>query len=223
MVLLSASWSCSALVPVETIARRVFGAYGERRSISGVYGGEADPMPMMEMFDRGIQLRMGQCHVKRWIDDILPLVTGDDDPLGARTLGELCCRRVYGEGGARETTFAAGFAAVAGGLSGSSPASLNAFLFQYSTAVDRWNGAEQPRGLVALAVIGIALVEVFLRDAVERREDDVRPHVALVLGVDCRQIQFIHDVGYETGQVILEGKASELAGNDLVRQAYLGG
>ena len=31
-------------------------------------------MPMMEMFDRGIQLRMGQAHVKRWIDDILPLV-----------------------------------------------------------------------------------------------------------------------------------------------------
>jgi len=27
----------------------------------------------------------------------------------------------------------------------------------------------------------------------------------------------------ETGSVILEGQASELAGNDLVRQAYLGG
>ena len=33
-------------------------------SISGVYGGEVDPMPLMEMFDRGIQLRMGQCHVR---------------------------------------------------------------------------------------------------------------------------------------------------------------
>ena len=31
-------------------------------------------MPMMEMFDRGIQLRMGQAHVKRWIDDLMPLV-----------------------------------------------------------------------------------------------------------------------------------------------------
>ena len=51
-------------------------------SLSGVYGGEADPLPMMEMFDRGITMRMGQCHVKRWIDDILPLVTGDEDPLG---------------------------------------------------------------------------------------------------------------------------------------------
>jgi threonine dehydrogenase-like Zn-dependent dehydrogenase len=55
-------------------------------SLSGVYGGEVDPMPMMEMFDRGIQLRMGQCHVKRWIDDILPLVLDDADPLGTEDL-----------------------------------------------------------------------------------------------------------------------------------------
>ncbi len=51
-------------------------------SISGVYGGETDPMPMMEMFDRGIQMRMGQCHVKRWMDDILPVASADGDPLG---------------------------------------------------------------------------------------------------------------------------------------------
>ncbi|MFI7606146.1 zinc-dependent alcohol dehydrogenase [Micromonospora sp. NPDC049366] len=50
-------------------------------SLSGVYGGEQDPMPMMEMFDRGIQLRMGQCHVRRWVDEILPLLDRDDDPL----------------------------------------------------------------------------------------------------------------------------------------------
>jgi threonine dehydrogenase-like Zn-dependent dehydrogenase len=55
-------------------------------SVSGVYGGEADPMPMMEMFDRGIQLRMGQAHVKRWISEIMPLVTDDADPLGVREL-----------------------------------------------------------------------------------------------------------------------------------------
>ncbi|WP_422773646.1 zinc-dependent alcohol dehydrogenase [Plantactinospora sp. WMMC1484] len=55
-------------------------------SISGVYGGEVDPMPMMEMFDRGIQLRMGQCHVRRWIDEIMPLLSGDDDPLGVLDL-----------------------------------------------------------------------------------------------------------------------------------------
>ena len=50
-------------------------------SISGVYGGMADPMPMMTLFDKQIQLRMGQANVKRWVDDIIPLL-GDDDPLG---------------------------------------------------------------------------------------------------------------------------------------------
>ena len=55
-------------------------------SVSGVYGGEVDPMPMMEMFDRGVQMRMGQCHVKRWIDDIMPLVLDDADPLGTEDL-----------------------------------------------------------------------------------------------------------------------------------------
>ena len=55
-------------------------------SVSGVYGGEIDPMPMMEMFDRGIQMRMGQAHVRRWTDDILPLVQDENDPLGALDL-----------------------------------------------------------------------------------------------------------------------------------------
>ncbi|HEY2239658.1 MAG TPA: zinc-dependent alcohol dehydrogenase [Streptosporangiaceae bacterium] len=53
-------------------------------SISGVYGGEVDPMPMMEIFDRGAQLRMGQAHVKRWIDDLMPMVSDESDPLGLR-------------------------------------------------------------------------------------------------------------------------------------------
>jgi threonine dehydrogenase-like Zn-dependent dehydrogenase len=51
-------------------------------SISGVYGGQLDPIPMMDLFDKGLTLRMGQAHVRRWTDDILPLVTDDDDPLG---------------------------------------------------------------------------------------------------------------------------------------------
>jgi threonine dehydrogenase-like Zn-dependent dehydrogenase len=55
-------------------------------SISGVYGGQADPLPMLDLFDKGVTLRMGQAHVKRWIDDILPLLT-DDDPLGTGDLG----------------------------------------------------------------------------------------------------------------------------------------
>jgi threonine dehydrogenase-like Zn-dependent dehydrogenase len=50
-------------------------------SLSGVYGGAADPLPMMQMFDKQIQLRMGQANVKRWIDDIMPLLS-DDDVLG---------------------------------------------------------------------------------------------------------------------------------------------
>ncbi len=55
-------------------------------SVSGVYGGEKDPLPLMEMFDRGIQLRMGQAHVRRWTDDILPLLLDPVDPLGTLDL-----------------------------------------------------------------------------------------------------------------------------------------
>ncbi|HSK95867.1 MAG TPA: alcohol dehydrogenase catalytic domain-containing protein, partial [Euzebyales bacterium] len=42
-------------------------------SLSGVYGGMADPLPMMVLFDKQVQVRMGQANVKRWVDDILPL------------------------------------------------------------------------------------------------------------------------------------------------------
>ena len=51
-------------------------------SIIGVYSGAADPLPMFQIFDKGIQIRMGQAHVKRWVDDLMPYVTSDDDPLG---------------------------------------------------------------------------------------------------------------------------------------------
>jgi threonine dehydrogenase-like Zn-dependent dehydrogenase len=50
-------------------------------SIIGVYGGEMDPLPMLTLFDKQVQLRMGQANVRRWTDDILPLLT-DGDPLG---------------------------------------------------------------------------------------------------------------------------------------------
>ncbi len=50
-------------------------------SLIGVYGGMADPLPMLTIFDKQIQLRMGQANVRRWADQILPLL-GDDDPLG---------------------------------------------------------------------------------------------------------------------------------------------
>ncbi|MEV7807102.1 zinc-dependent alcohol dehydrogenase [Microbispora sp. NPDC088329] len=65
---------------IETVRR------GGTISISGVYGGMTDPMPMLRMFDKGITLRMGQAHVKRWVDDLMPLLTGDGDPLGVEDL-----------------------------------------------------------------------------------------------------------------------------------------
>ncbi|MFC8410187.1 zinc-dependent alcohol dehydrogenase [Arthrobacter sp. NPDC057259] len=55
-------------------------------SLSGVYGGEASPMPLMSIFDKQIQLRMGQCNVRRWTQDLLPLVEDDADPLGVMDL-----------------------------------------------------------------------------------------------------------------------------------------
>jgi threonine dehydrogenase-like Zn-dependent dehydrogenase len=47
-------------------------------SLSGVYGGTADPLPMLNIFDKQIQLRMGQANVKRWVPEILPLLEGED-------------------------------------------------------------------------------------------------------------------------------------------------
>ena len=55
-------------------------------SIVGVYGGAADPMPMMDLFDRQIRLHMGQANVKRWVDDIVPFLMDDADPLGSEDL-----------------------------------------------------------------------------------------------------------------------------------------
>ena len=59
---------------------------GGNVSIVGVYGGQLDPFPMMDVFDKGLSLRMGQAHVKRWVDAIMPLVVDDGDPLGTRDL-----------------------------------------------------------------------------------------------------------------------------------------
>lgn len=64
--------------------------HGVRRagtvSLSGVYGGMADPMPMMEMFDKGITMRMGQCHVRHWTDELLEIASRPDDVLGLESL-----------------------------------------------------------------------------------------------------------------------------------------
>jgi threonine dehydrogenase-like Zn-dependent dehydrogenase len=50
-------------------------------SVIGVYGGMADPLPMLRLFDKQVQLRMGQANVWRWVDDLMPLLL-DGDPLG---------------------------------------------------------------------------------------------------------------------------------------------
>jgi threonine dehydrogenase-like Zn-dependent dehydrogenase len=59
---------------------------GGTLSLSGVYGGQASPMPLLTLFDKQIQVRMGQCNVRRWTDDLLPLVEDDTDPLGVMDL-----------------------------------------------------------------------------------------------------------------------------------------
>ncbi len=63
------------LTAIDTVRR------GGILSIIGVYGGMIDPLPMMDLFDKGLTIRMGQANVKRWIDDIM-LLLSHDDPLG---------------------------------------------------------------------------------------------------------------------------------------------
>jgi threonine dehydrogenase-like Zn-dependent dehydrogenase len=67
----------SALHTAIATARR-----GGTLSIVGVYGGAATPMPLMQLFDKQVQVRMGQANVKAWVDEILPLLLDDSDPLG---------------------------------------------------------------------------------------------------------------------------------------------
>jgi threonine dehydrogenase-like Zn-dependent dehydrogenase len=54
-------------------------------SIVGVYGGAADPLPMFQIFDKQLQLRMGQANVRSWTDDILKLLEQDEDVLGVES------------------------------------------------------------------------------------------------------------------------------------------
>jgi len=70
---------------IETVCR------GGTISITGVYGGTADPINMLQLFDKGAKIAMGQAHVKRWIDDLMPLLCGDGDPLGVE---DLCTHRL---------------------------------------------------------------------------------------------------------------------------------
>jgi threonine dehydrogenase-like Zn-dependent dehydrogenase len=72
---LSALYAC-----VDSVRR------GGTVSISGVYGGAADPLPMMQLLDKQIQLRMGQANVRRWVEELMPLVSDNSDPLGTEDL-----------------------------------------------------------------------------------------------------------------------------------------
>jgi threonine dehydrogenase-like Zn-dependent dehydrogenase len=71
----------NALYSAIDIVRR-----GGTISLSGVYGGASDPLPMLTLFDKQVTMRMGQANVLRWVPEILPLLT-DEDPLGVDTFG----------------------------------------------------------------------------------------------------------------------------------------
>lgn len=68
------------MTAIETVQR------GGTISLAGVYGGVADPLPMLTLFDKQVTMRMGQCNVHRWIDDLMPLVEDPADPLGVDDL-----------------------------------------------------------------------------------------------------------------------------------------
>ena len=67
----------AALTSAVEIVRR-----GGTISLSGVYGGTADPLNMLQIFDKQLTLKMGQANVRHWVQDIMPLLKGDADPLG---------------------------------------------------------------------------------------------------------------------------------------------
>ncbi|ROQ36547.1 threonine dehydrogenase-like Zn-dependent dehydrogenase [Frondihabitans sp. PhB188] len=73
--------SLSAMHLAFEIVRR-----GGTVSLSGVYGGTADPTPFLSLFDKQIAIRMGQCNVHHWIDTLMPLVEDASDPLGTEDL-----------------------------------------------------------------------------------------------------------------------------------------
>ena len=69
------------------VLRQCLGAVrrGGTVSIVGVYGGPMQMFPLGDLFDMQVTLRMGQANVRRWTDEIIPLLT-DTDPLGVGDL-----------------------------------------------------------------------------------------------------------------------------------------
>ena len=80
MMLTAGSDRLAALMSAIDAVRR-----GGTISISGVYGAPTDPLPMFQLFDKQVQMRMGQANVRRWSDDILDLLQQDDDVLGVES------------------------------------------------------------------------------------------------------------------------------------------
>ena len=63
----------SALLAAIDAVRR-----GGTVSLSGVYGGAVDPLPLFQMFDKQLQIRMGQANVRAWSDDLLARLSEED-------------------------------------------------------------------------------------------------------------------------------------------------
>lgn len=55
-------------------------------SVVGVYGGATDPFNMMQLFDRQLSIRMGQANVRHWTDELLGLLSNDDEPFDVEGL-----------------------------------------------------------------------------------------------------------------------------------------
>jgi threonine dehydrogenase-like Zn-dependent dehydrogenase len=51
-------------------------------SIVGVYIGHYPLFPIGDLFDKQVTIRQGQANVRRWIDELVPLVADPSDPLG---------------------------------------------------------------------------------------------------------------------------------------------
>ena len=50
-------------------------------SIPGVYGGFIDKFPMGQIMNKGLTIRTGQTHVRKWTDDLLRRIEeGQIDP-----------------------------------------------------------------------------------------------------------------------------------------------
>ena len=86
----AASKRLAKTLGVDRLAALMFSIEAVQRggtvSLSGVYGGVADPMPMLTLFDKQVTMRMGQCNVHRWMPDLWPLVEESSDPLGVTDL-----------------------------------------------------------------------------------------------------------------------------------------